>query len=287
MNSSVAQNQSASASANAPSKRSAPINLSLLGYLFKRHSILFAVITLCVAAYSLMIIAIWPLFIDEGMQQTMEQLAAVMPGFDTEAFSMSLGQYLETQWLGVYWLPLAGAVLIVVAARSIAGSVADGSLETIFATPLSRMSYLNTVVLALLVMSLALSIATVAPLALAAPIFDAEISAQTALLLGGAGWVALFVFGLVVLALSSWTRGIAKSESIAVAIIILMIVLYIATPYVEFLEVLEPLNLLHWWGAGDIIDTGKAEAGLWIWLALVGVVSMGLSYGKFLRRDLA
>ena len=262
------------------------INATLLGYFLRRHRILFIVMALCSAAYSVMIIAMWPLFIDEGFQETMEMLAASLPGMDTESFLMSLGQYLETQWLGVYWLPMAGAVLIVLAAKAIAGNIHDGSMETICATPLKRGAYVNTVVLVILVLSLVLAIASIVPLAALGPVFEAEFKAQTVAILLIASWLILFVFGLMVLAVSAWTRGVVIPAAFAVAFILVMIVLYVATPVVEFLEVLNPINLLHWWGSAGIIDDGSAEVGLWLWLAVVGVVSLAVSYLGFLRRDI-
>ncbi|MCL2807941.1 MAG: hypothetical protein FWD27_07305 [Coriobacteriia bacterium] len=277
--------QSLAASAKATHKMHI-INPTLFSYFIRRQSILLAVIALCVAAYSAMIIAMWPLFIDEGFQETMELLAASLPGMDTQSFLMTLGEYLETQWLGAYLLPLAGAALIVFAARAIAGSISDGSMETMCAAPLGRAVYVTTVVAVLLVASLVLSIAAIVPLAALGPLFEAKLSMQTSLLLVIGAWLVLFVFGLIVLAVSAWTRGVVLSAAVAVAFILVMLVLYVATPMVEFLENLNPINLLYWWGSAGIIDSGAAEAGLWIWLAIVGGVSLLVCYLGFLKRDL-
>lgn len=269
-----------------PQKRTQFINLALLASIFKRHRVLLIVIALCVAAYSVMIIAMWPLFIDDSLQEMMDQLAASIPGFDAGAFSMTLGQYLETQWLGVYWLPLAGSVMIVVAAKAIAGSVVDGSLEVICTSPCKRSTYLTTVVVALFVIAAILSVATMVPLVLCGPAFEADFEVGTTALLLLASLLILFVFGLFVLAVSAWTRGNAIPAAVAVAFILVMLVLYIATPSVEALEVLEPVNLLHWWGSAVLIDEGKLEPGLWIWLATVGAASLAAAFAGFLRRDL-
>jgi len=285
------QNTTTPAKSTAASpKNSQIINGALLAYFLRKHRILLAVIAFCAAAYSVMIIALWPLFLDDAFQEGMESLAetfaAIAPDMDTGMFMMTLGQYLETQWLGVYWLPLAGAVLIVFAGKAIAGSISDGSLETICANPLKRVVYLNTIVVTLLIFSLVLSAATIVPLAALGPVFDAEMSVQTTAILLLAGWLIMFVFGLLVLAVSAWTRGVVLSAAVAVAFILVMIVLYVATPMVEFLEHLNPVNLLHWWGSAGIIDDGTAEPGLWIWLAVVGAITLAISYLGFLRRDL-
>jgi len=269
-----------------PSQKFQIINLTLLSYFLRKHRVLIIVMALCAAAYSVMIVALWPMVLDDSFKEMMETLAASLPGLDAESFMMSLGQYLETQWLGVYWLPLAGAVLIVLAGKAIAGSINDGSMETVFANPLRRGVYLNTVVLAILLISLILGIATIAPLAALGPLFDARLEPGTVAILLAAACLILFVFGLMVLAVSAWTRGVVLAASFAVAFILVMIVLYVATPFVGFLENLNPVNLLHWWGSATIIDTGEAEPGLWIWLAVVGVVSLLASYAGFLRRDI-
>jgi ABC-type transport system involved in multi-copper enzyme maturation permease subunit len=262
------------------------INLSLMESLLKKHRILFIVIAACVAAYSVMILGLWPLVNDESMMELMGQLSESIPGLDSSAFSMTLGQYIETQWLGIYWLPLAGSVLIAAAAKAIGGSVTDGSLEMFCASPLKRRTYLTTVILTLLIMSVVLSVATVVPLAALGTVFDAQLKWSTVVILLTAAFLVLFVFSLIVLAISAWTRGIGLACSIAVALILIMLVLYMATPYVEALEVLQPINLLHWWGAGGIIDEDTTKTGLWIWLGVVGVTSLTASFIGFLRRDL-
>jgi len=262
------------------------INTTLLGYFLRRHRILLIILALCSAAFSIMIIAMWPLIVSDSFQEMVEMMAAALPGVDTEMLMMSYGQYLETQWLGIYWLPLAGAVLIVLAAKAIAGNVSDGTMETICAAPLKRSTYVNTVVLVILLISLVLSIATIVPLAALGPVFEAELEAGTIIILLVASWLILFVFGLLVLAASAWTRGVVLPAAFAVAFILVMIVLYLATAVVESLEILNPVNLLHWWGSAGIVDTGSAEVGLWIWLAVVGVVSLAAIYTGFLRRDL-
>lgn len=241
---------------------------------------------LCVALYSLMMAAIWPLFNDDSLQQMMEQMAQMMPGVDTEAFSMSIGEYLDTQWLGIYWLPMVGAVMIVIASKAIAGGSRDGSLETIFVYPIARTTYLSTCILALIAVALILSLATMLPLVVIGPAFEITLEASTYLLLIVAAFLVLLVFGLFVLAISSFSRGLGIPAGVAVGFLLVMMVLLIATPYVEALEILEPLNLLHWWGSGRIIDEGSAEVGLWIYLGVVGGVSLLVSYVSFLRRDL-
>jgi len=290
MNTVAASSPASSSPAPLLSKKFQVINVALLAYFFRRHRVLLAVIALCAAAYSAMIVALWPLFLDdafqEGMEAFVESMAALAPNMDTGIFMMTLGQYIESQWLGVYWLPLAGAVLIVLAGKAIAGSISDGSLETICANPVRRGVYLNTVILTLLIFSLILNVATIVPLAALGPFFDAELAAGTVAILLVAGWLILFDFGLLVLAVSSWTRGLVLSAAVAVAFILVMIVLYVATPMVEFLENLNTVNLLHWWGSAGIIDDGEAELGLWIWLAVVGAASLLASYLGFLRRDL-
>lgn len=262
------------------------MNLSLMGFFLKRHRILLIIIALCVAAYSVMIVALWPMFIDDGMQETMESLAAAIPGFDVEAFSMSLGQYLETQWIGAYLLPLAGSVIIVLGTKALSGGVADGSLETIFSAPLKRSTYLISLFVTLFVVAGILALATVLPLAACGPLFDASLELESILLLILTSWLVLFVFGLMVAAVAAWTRGTGLTAGIAVAFIIVMLVLYFVTPQVEFLQFLEPINLLHWWGSGEIVDAGTVEVGLWVWLAVVGVAALVVSCLGFLRRDL-
>lgn len=268
-------------------KRSAPLNLSLLGFFVKRHRILILVIILSVIAMSAMIIAMWPLFLDDGLQEMLDQLAASIPGLDAGVFSMTLGQYLETQWISVYWLPLAGAVMIVMSVRALSGAVVDGTLETIFSTPLKRTTFLNTLVLALFLIAGVLSAATIVPLALLAPVFEAEISVEAVLILFATCWLVLFVFGLMVMALSSWLRGAGVAAGLAVAIVLVLLILYIVIPAVEALEFLEFISLFQLWGTGAIIDGEVINAGLWVWLAVVGIASLVLSYVGFLRRDIS
>jgi len=263
------------------------INSSLLGFILRRHRILFIVMMVCAAAYPAMMVGIWPLFIDDSLQEMMDQLAAAMPGFDTGTFAMSIGEYLDTQWLGVYWLPLAGAVMIAVAAKGIAGSVVDGTLETIASYPIARTTYITTLIVTLVIISAGLALATILPIALMGPLFDIELKMSTYTLLIVASWLILLVFGLFVMAVSSWTRGSSLSVGIAVAVIIVFIVLVVATPFVEALEVIQPINLLHWWGSAQIIDEGSAKVGLWIYLAVVGIPSLVASYIGFSRRDVA
>ena len=281
-----AQPAAQSTNSNIATKKTAILNGSLLSYFMRKHRVLFIVMAICTAGYSVMIIALWPLMIDQSFQQMLEQLANTIPGLDTQSLVMSLGQYVETQWLGMYWLPLAGAIMIVIAAKAIAGSINDGSMETICAAPIKRTTYLNTVVLVLLIVSAVLSVATIVPLAALGPVFKAGFSAGTTALLLVASWLILFVFGLLILAISSWTRGLAPSVVIAVAFILVMLVLYLVIPLVDFLKILNPISLLHWWGSAGIIDNGTAEQGLWIWLAVVGVASLVVSYIGFHKRDL-
>lgn len=268
-------------------KRRAPLNGALLGFFIKRHRVLILVIALSVIAMSAMIIAMWPLFLDDGLQEMLDQLSASIPGLDAGAFSMTLGQYLETQWISVYWLPLAGAVMIVMTVRALSGAVADGTLETIFSSSLKRTTFLNTFVLAIFLIAGVLSAATIVPLALLAPVFDAEISMEVALILFVTCWLVLFVFGLIVMAFSSWTRGAGMAAALAVGVILALLILYIALPMVEALEFLEPLSLFQLWGTGALIDGESINAGLWVWLAVVGAVSLVLSYVGFLRRDIS
>lgn len=262
------------------------INLSLLGFLLRRHRILFLVMAISVALTSAMMAGLWPLFTDDSMLEALDQFAASIPGFDISSMVMTAGEYLDTQWLGVYWWPLAGSVLMAVASKAIAGSVTDGTLETIEAFPLARSTYITTTIVSLLIISLALTLSTIVPIAIMGPHFEIDISMARYVLLVFAGWMVLFAFGLFVLALSAWTRGSALSVGIAAFIMVVMIFLTMATPFVEELESIEFLNLLNWWGSAAIINDGEAKVGLWVYLATVGGLSLLASYIGFLKRDL-
>lgn len=259
----------------------------LLGTLRQRWVSLFWYLFTLVA-YGWMMVWYWPL-----MGESYSELIDSMPPELIQAFAgadvdlTTIGGFMQTEYLGIMWIGIAGSALILFAAKAIAGEIGSGTMELLLTQPISRLRFILTRIAALLVWVVALAVATVAPIQLLGPTYDIDLPAERYALLYALAVVFMLAIGGIAFLVSAASRDGGKPAAVTGGLLGAMWVLHAIAGLADFAESLEPFNLLKYWQPATIIDKGTVAAESWWVLGLVALVSLATSVVVFARRDVA
>lgn len=262
------------------------INL-LLGTLRQRSlSLFWYVFTL--VAYGWMMVWYWPL-----MGESYSQLIESMPPELIQAFAganvdlTTVGGFMQTEYLGIMWIGIAGSALILFASKAVAGEIGSGTMELLLTQPISRLRFVSTRIAGLVVWVAALCVATVAPIQLLGPTYDIDLPAERYLLLYGLSAVFMLAIGGIAFLVSAASRDGGKPAAVTGGLLGAMWVLHAIAGLADFAESLEPFNLLKYWQPASIIDKGTVSPESWWVLGMVALVTLFASVVVFVRRDVA
>lgn len=239
--------------------------------------------------YSWLMTWLWPQLGGEEYQRMIEslppELLAIFGG--TEVPFGSLGGYFQTEYLGLLWIAIVAAAVVLFAARAIAGEVGSGTLELVMAQPVSRLRFVVTRIVALVGYVVLLALSTFAPIQLFGPRYEVELSAGTFWTLCALAALFMLAVGGFAMLLSAIFRDAGKPGAIAAGVLVVMWLADLVSNVSEAAEVLDPINLVAYWQPGKIINGEAVPPAAWWVYAGVAVVSLAAAVVAFSRRDVA
>ncbi|MRS11665.1 MAG: hypothetical protein EG823_01160 [Actinobacteria bacterium] len=240
------------------------------------------------ALYSWMMVWFWEkMGADYGqMLENYPQEFLTLFGGNEVSFA-SMGGFFQIEYLGLMWMIIIGAAVVLFACKAFSGEIGAGTMELLLAQPISRARVALTRVVAFIGYAVLLNAFTFVPIQIFGPTYDVKLSAEvfwTVFLLG-----LLFTMGIGGLAmlLSSMFRDSGKPAAIASGMLLLFWIADMVANVSEAAEFFDPVNLVTYWQPGKIINGGSADAASWWVYGLLTVVTLAGCVVVFSRRDVA
>jgi ABC-2 type transport system permease protein len=169
-------------------------------------------------------------------------------------------------------------------AAAIAGQDEDGTLGGIAGLPVTRTTLLAEKVAALVVLSLPVPLVTLVA-ALVGRGFD--VTLDTSALVGTTLGLALLGldFGLVAVAVGTWTGHRSTAVGIAVSLAAVAYVVSALAPVVDWVHSIRFVSPFYWSVGADQLETGL-DLGSALALLLVAVAMAVIAFGGFRRMDI-
>jgi ABC-2 type transport system permease protein len=221
----------------------------------------------------------------QGIANSMTGVLQAFGGSDSDITTP--GGYLSTEYLGLMWVIIAGAAMILYGARTIGGAVGDGTMELTMTQPVRRSTYFFAQVLYLCIADAILCLASFLPIYLLSGLVNLDIGFVAGLQLASVGFLFLLCVGLFAMVVSSFTRSASLPASVSGGVLVVMWVVSILVQMVDALDFLKYISLFHYWNPASIINGGGVDAVSCIVLLAVASASMAVAYFRFLWRDLA
>ena len=264
------------------------MNVSLLTSALHRFRIPLLWYSVGLLFYGAIIVSIWPLIDTDLYREVLATLTPVLEAMGGPTVTMgTLGGYLATESFGIFWILICSSALILYASRAIAGSVATGTVELTLAQPVSRAEFFVTRIVVLVIVDAVVVIASFIPLVIMGPAFDLVIPFDRFLMLCGVAFLFLLTIGMFTFMVSAFTRTSGHPAGIVGGILALMWMLSFAQYFMDWLTFMKPYNILTYWTPASIVDAGTFDPRMWFMYCSVIIVSAGIAYIGFLRRDLA
>ncbi len=213
------------------------------------------------------------------------ELLAIFGG--SEVPFSSLGGYFQTEYLGMMWMLIVSAAVIIYAARAFAGEIAAGTMELVLSQPVSRVKVAITRVAVLIVYAALLSAASFVPLEVFGPTYDINLGWDIALTLMAFGALFILAVGGFAMLLSAMFRGGGRPGAIAAGLLGTLWIADVLSGASELAEALDPVNIVGYWQPGLIINGDAVAAEAWWLYGAIAVVSLIASVVLFARRDVA
>lgn len=199
----------------------------------------------------------------------------------------SLGGYFQVEYLGLMWILIVAAAVILFAGKAFSGEVAAGTMEFVLAQPISRARFAITRVVSLVGYCALLAAASFVPIQVFGPRYEIDLSAETFWTLCALGFVFMLAVGGIAMLLSAFARGTGLPGAVSAGLLVVMWVLDLIAGVSEFAEAFDPVNLVTYWQPGKIINGGAVPAEAWWVYAGVALVTLAASVVVFMRRDVA
>lgn len=243
-----------------------------------------------VAAYSLMIIGIWPSM--QGNLETLEQLWENYPEGLRAAFGASVSitsfdGFLTLEYFSLMWVIIVAAFSISVSTAAFAGEIEKGTMEMLLSQPVSRpviafsrMAY-HKIGLVLIIA------ATMMPVIISVPLMDEELNMTGVLALCLLGFMLFLSIGSIGFFFSSFMNDRGRAIFMVVGVLIFSYALDILAQFNDTVESLNFLSLFNYYDPFRYIHDADIA---WGDLAVLLVVSFVCSLAAtviFKRRDVA
>ncbi|MDY0341209.1 MAG: ABC transporter permease subunit [Coriobacteriia bacterium] len=213
------------------------------------------------------------------------ELLAIFGG--SEVPFTSVGGYFQTEYLGVMWMLIVSAAVIIYASRALAGEIAGGTMEFVLSQPVSRARVVLTRVAVLVLYAVILATASFVPIEVFGPAYDINLGWSVTWTLIAFGTLFVLAVGGFAMMLSAIFRGGGKPGAIAAGVLGALWIADVLSGASEIAEALGPINIVAYWQPGLIINGGEVAAEAWWLYGAVAVVASLASVLIFLRRDVA
>jgi len=231
----------------------------------------------------------WPQLGGEDYEQLIEQLPPEMLAIfgGTDVPFASLGGYFQVEYLGLMWMIIVGAAVIIFAGRAFAGEVAAGTMEFVFAQPVSRVRFAVSRIAALVCFIIVLVVASFLPIQIFGPHYGIDLPAEIFWTLLALGTLFMLAVGGIATLLSALTRTPGPGGAVCAGLLLVLWVLDMLANVVESARFFEPVNLVTYWQPGRIINGDAIDPAAWWAYSIVAIATLLGAVIAFSRRDLA
>lgn len=245
--------------------------------------------SLGLVVYSYFIVWFWPqmqkmdydAILDQMPPELLAMFGDATQGIDT------FGGFAQTEFLGIMWIFICGAAVIMYASKALAGDVDSQTMEVVLAQPVSRAKVVFSRAVGLKVFAAVLSLATFLPMQILGPSHEIDLPLKTYLLLYLFAFLFLLAIGFATYAISAIVRDAGRAGGIAAGILGVMWFGDFLSTVSDFAEKAKPINLISYWKPGQLINEGFLHTNAW-WVYLgVAIVGFVVALIAFSRRDAA
>lgn len=243
-----------------------------------------------VAAYGLMMIAIWPSLSKDI--SSLEQLWEQYPEGLKEIFGASIpftnfDGFLTLEYFSIIWIIIAFALSAGVATGSLAGEIDKGTMELLLSQPVSRRAVVTGAMAFHALALIAVIAATMIPIILGAMAIGADLNRTGILALS----VLLFLFTMSLASLgfmfSAWYSERGKALFTVVGILIFSYALDILAKFSDFIDNFHFLSLFKYYQPYPYISNASIDWGSLAVYAGISVIASIIAIWHFERRDIA
>lgn len=266
------------------------LNLNLLARSLLDRRLSLGIYCLGVAAYSAMIIAIWPSMSSD--LKTLEQLWENYPeglkaAFGANVTIATFDGFLTLEYFSLMWVIIAAAFAISISTAAFAGEIEKGTMELLLSQPLSRRVIALTR-MAYLKIGLALIIAaTMLPIVLGALLVDEEISLAGILALSLQGFLLFLSIAGLGFFFSALMSDRGRAVFITVGLLIFSYALDLLSQFSDFVDNFHFLSLFNYYDPYRYIHSADIAWGDLAVLLAVAVIADIAATAIFQRRDIA
>lgn len=264
------------------------MNLTLLrGTLHQRRSSIFW-FCFSLALYSWMMVWFWDQMGDMYSTILTEYPPEILALFGGNEVSFAtLGGFFQVEYLGLMWMIIISAAVVLFAGRAFSGEIGAGTMELLLAQPISRAQVAITRVAAFISYALMLNIFTFVPIQIFGPEYGVDLSSDVFWTVFSLGLLFTLALGGFAMLLSSMFRDSGKPSAIASGVILLFWIADMVANVSEAAEFFDPVNLVTYWQPGRIINGESVDAASWWVYGIMAVVTLAGSVLVFSRRDVA
>lgn len=266
------------------------INVNLLRQSFNDRRISLPIYAVGVAAYSVMILAIWPSM--SSNLATLEQLwenypEAIRNMFGGNISIATFDGFLTLEYFSLMWVIIVFAFSISVATSAIAAEVEKGTMELLLSQPISRLSVIITRMIFHLAGLLIIIAATMAPIVSGAPMIGAKIDYTGVLALSFSSLLFYLALGSIAFLISAILSDRGRAVFICVGILIASYAIDILAAFNDTINKINFLSLFNYYDPYRYLhDVSFAWGDLAVLTLLVISCSVAAAVW-FERRDIA
>lgn len=213
------------------------------------------------------------------------ELLAVFGG--SEVPFSSLGGYFQTEYLGIMWMLIVSAAVIIYASRAFAGEIAAGTMEFVLSQPVSRVKVALTRVAVLVLYAVVLAAASFLPLEVFGPAYEINLGWGVTGMLIAFGTLFVLAVGGFAMLLSAIFRGGGKPGAIAAGVLGTLWIADLLSDASEVADALAPVNIIAYWQPGLLINGEQVASEAWWLYGGIAVVTLIAAVVIFSRRDVA
>lgn len=267
------------------------IAINLLRRLLKRHGVFLAVIGLLLAGFQVLICAIVSSINIEGaMREISQSLPPFMQALLSEEFALGLSSrgLVVFAWNHPVVLALLAAPMILLASRAIAGEIEAGTMELLLSQPLSRSTYLATQIIFAVLVLLALAGMMLIGIYLGLSLFKLhQVLPWRTFLPVAANLVSLqiAIYGVTLL-LSATAREGGRVVTVALLFVLISYLLQAVARLWPVIQFMLNYTIFEYYSPQQIVVSNLSPWRNMLILLGVGLVSGGLGWWKFMRRDI-
>ncbi len=259
----------------------------LRGTLHQRRSSIF---WFCISLllYSWMMVWFWEQMgsVYSKMLENYPQEVLALFGGNEVSFA-SMGGFFQVEYLGLMWMIIIAAAVVIFAGKAFSGEIGAGTMELLLAQPISRVRVAVTRVVAFIGYALLLNIFTFVPIQLFGPAYGVELDAGPFWTVFALGILFTLGIGGFAMLLSSMFRDSGKPVAIASGVLLLFWIADMVANVSEAAEFFDPVNIVTYWQPGVIINGGEAQPEAWWIYGVLALVTLAGSVVVFSRRDVA